>query len=66
MVRRASCCCGICLIEVEGEPAINGVCHCLNCKKRTGSAFGWSSYFAAQVLRTSGAFESYVIGGPNP
>jgi hypothetical protein len=64
MIRKATCCCGKCSIEVEGEPTINGICHCRNCKKRTGSAFGWSAYFAdAQILRKAGNFKAYVIGG---
>jgi len=25
---------------------MHGICHCTNCKRRTGSAFGISSYFA--------------------
>jgi hypothetical protein len=62
MTRTATCCCGQCSIEVEGEPAVNAICHCRNCKRRTGSAFGWSSYFTdAQVRRTSGKFEVYRI-----
>lgn len=67
MTRRASCCCGQCAIEVEGEPAINGVCHCGNCKQRTGSAFGWSCYFPDErVLRRSGDLKIYEIAGANP
>ena len=45
MLRKAECCCGSCSIEVNAEPVIYGVCHCNDCKKRTGSAFGLSSYF---------------------
>jgi hypothetical protein len=67
MTRKATCCCGECWIEVEGEPAINGICHCSNCKKRTGSAFGWSAYFAdAQVLAKDGGLSIYEIEGANP
>jgi hypothetical protein len=35
-------------------PTTHGVCHCTNCKRRTGSAFGISAYFdrAAVVGRT--------------
>jgi len=40
VTRKALCCCGACSIEVEGDPAINAICHCANCKRRTGSAFG--------------------------
>jgi hypothetical protein len=39
---------------------LNAVCHCDNCRKRTGSAFGWSVYFKdAQVVAKSGAFGVY-------
>lgn len=27
---------------------MNAICHCDNCKQRTGSAFGWSSYFKVE------------------
>ena len=59
----AKCCCGACSIEVQGSPLIKAICHCDNCKRRTGSAFGWSVYFAdAQVVRCEGEFGVYVIG----
>ena len=35
----ASCRCGQLRASVTGEPVRVSVCHCLNCKKRTGSAF---------------------------
>jgi hypothetical protein len=50
MNRIASCCCGACEIEVAGEPVLNAICHCDNCKRRTGSAFGWSAYFADDAV----------------
>ena len=67
MTRKATCCCGNCTIEVEGEPAINALCHCGNCKRRTGSAFGWSVYFRdGQVLRQDGQFIVYAIADGTP
>ncbi len=55
MNRIAECCCGQLTIEVLGDPEMHGVCHCNNCKKRTGSAFGMSSYFdKSQIVKTSG------------
>ena len=40
MVRRtASCRCGQLTATCEGEPVRTSVCHCLECQKRTGSAF---------------------------
>ncbi len=46
----ARCCCQACEIEAEGEPVLNALCSCDNCKRRTGSAFGWSAYFADDKL----------------
>ena len=67
MTRKAVCCCGACSIEVEGEPAINAICHCANCKRRTGSAFGWSSYFGdEQVRQKAGEARCYEITGGHP
>jgi hypothetical protein len=57
MVRKAVCCCGTCSIEVDGEPVLNCLCHCADCKRRTGSAFGWSAYFRDdQIVATKGRF----------
>ena len=64
MTRKAQCCCGACSIEVEGEPVLNAVCHCSNCKRRTGSAFGWSAYFTDdQVTARTGEYGVYEITG---
>ncbi|WP_444972210.1 GFA family protein [Zooshikella harenae] len=38
-VKTAECCCGACTVSVQGNPVILAICHCKNCKKRTGSAF---------------------------
>ncbi len=62
MVRTATCCCGQTSIEVEGEPRIHAVCHCNNCKKRTGSVFGVSAYFSdTQVRNKHGETAIYKI-----
>jgi len=66
MVRKATCCCGASSIEVDGEPRINAICHCRNCKARTGSAFGWSAYFAdSQIQAKTGDFRVYEINRPD-
>jgi hypothetical protein len=50
----ATCACGQASITVNALPTMHGVCHCTNCKRRTGSAFGISAYFekTAVVERT--------------
>lgn len=37
--RKASCRCGQLRITTSGEPVRVSVCHCFDCKKRSGSAF---------------------------
>ena len=62
MENRANCCCGSCMIVVKGEADMVGVCHCGNCKRRTGSAFGISSYFHRDKIQTiSGEFNCYCF-----
>ena len=62
MKRTARCCCEACEIVVEGEPALNAICHCDNCKRRTGSAFGWSAYFPDdQVTAVRGQLQRYEV-----
>ncbi len=50
MQRVAKCACGSASICVSGDPVAHSVCHCNNCKKRTGSAFGISAYFPKQAV----------------
>ena len=49
----ATCACGQAAITVNALPAMHGVCHCTNCKRRTGSAFGISAYFDKTAVTTS-------------
>lgn len=60
--RTASCSCGQLCIEVEGEPQGVGICHCLECQRRTGSAFATLASFAAPFT-VSGAAVEYVRRG---
>jgi len=60
MLRSAECACGRAKIAVRGTPSLYGVCHCTNCKRRTGSAFGISSYFKkSDVESTEGELSVY-------
>lgn len=62
MQHKAQCACGATSITVSGVPEIYGVCHCTNCKRRTGSAFGISSYFKrSDVVLQVGATSTYAF-----
>ena len=45
VVRRAECACGQLSAVCSGEPMRVSVCHCLACKRRTGSAFSYNARF---------------------
>lgn len=60
--RTESCTCGQLQIEVHGEPAGVGVCHCLACQRRTGSVFAALAAFRAPYKVTGTATEYVRVG----
>ncbi|MDQ4086542.1 MAG: GFA family protein [Pseudomonadota bacterium] len=60
MVTKAQCSCGGLAVAVEGRPARVSVCHCLNCKRRTGSAFSWNATYAQAQVEVIGDHASYT------
>lgn len=62
MERTATCACGSVTLALSGEPVAHSVCHCGNCKKRTGSAFGVSAYFPRRaMIRSEGPTSVYAF-----
>lgn len=47
----------------EGEPVRVGVCHCLACQQRTGSAFGVQARFSRDEVTHEGHAREYVRVG---
>jgi len=39
-IQEGGCMCGAVRYEIHGEPMIVHACHCTNCQRRSGSAFG--------------------------
>jgi hypothetical protein len=60
MAREATCSCGQLRVSVEGDPVRISVCHCLACKRRTGSAFGYQARFPAEGFQVEGAYKEFV------
>ena len=56
----ASCRCGQLRAAVSGEPVRVSVCHCLNCKKRSGSAFAVQARWPKGDVQIEGASNSFV------
>ena len=59
----ASCRCGQLKATATGEPVRVSVCHCLNCKKRSGSAFAAQARWPAQQVAIEGRSNSFVMVG---
>jgi hypothetical protein len=59
MPRHASCQCGQLTIDCEGEPVRLSMCHCLDCQKRTGSAFGIQARFPRDAVTSAGRAGAY-------
>jgi hypothetical protein len=58
--REAACHCGQLRLEVEGDPFVVGICHCLACQRRTGSAFGMQAAFEPAPVNIVGSYKTYT------
>ena len=58
--RTASCRCGQLRVTVTGEPVRVSVCHCLHCKKRSGSAFAVQARWPTEKVSIEGRSNSFV------
>ena len=61
--RTASCRCGQLRATTKGEPVRLSVCHCLNCKKRSGSAFAVQARWPAEQVAVEGASKTFEKAG---
>jgi len=62
-VRIAECSCGQLFAACSGEPARVSVCHCLACKRRTGSAFSFNARYAVDDVAIRGRASMYTRMG---
>ena len=61
MTHTASCRCGQLKATVTGDPVRVSVCHCLNCKKRSGSAFAAQARWPEEQVTIEGQSTPWVI-----
>ena len=62
-LRTAACRCGQLTARCAGEPVRISVCHCLDCKRRSGSAFAAQARFPdADVVVSGDVTEWSVVG----
>ena len=63
VTRRAQCLCGQLSAVCTGEPVRISVCHCLDCKRRTGSAFSYNVRFAEGDVAIEGRAKQFTRTG---
>jgi len=56
-LRSGSCLCKSIKYETIGDPIRFAICHCMNCKKATGSAFMSNIFFSKEKVRVLGGEE---------
>lgn len=61
--RVATCRCGRLKAECTGDPVRVSVCHCLECQKRTGSAFAAQARWPDAQVRLTGEFKEWSRTG---
>lgn len=61
--RRGGCACGRLTFRAEGEPNRVGLCHCMTCRKVSGSPFGAFVIYAADQVTIEGATQSWADTG---
>jgi hypothetical protein len=50
-VREGGCQCGMIRYRVTGDPLAVGICHCTECQRQSGSAFGMSFIVSKDAFR---------------
>ncbi len=58
--RNAACSCGKLRVETRGEPTRISMCHCLECQRRTGSAFGMQARFPDDAVTIEGTSRAFT------
>jgi hypothetical protein len=61
--KNATCSCGQVRLQVSGEPVAVSVCHCLDCQKRTGSAFGAQARYLSEQVECQGETRAFERQG---
>jgi hypothetical protein len=58
-IRRGGCACGQLTFVASGEPDRVGICHCLTCRKSSGSAFSLFVVYARNQVSIQGRHEGW-------
>jgi hypothetical protein len=56
------CACGQLTFRARGEPKRVGLCHCMTCRKASGSVFGAWAMYPVDAVAIDGPYESWAEG----
>lgn len=56
---KGSCLCGAVAYEVDAEPMVVGHCHCVDCRKTSGTGHGTHAAVPEDAVRLSGELKFY-------
>ena len=59
-IYRATCSCGKVVATAAGDPVRISICHCLDCQRRTGSAFGAQARFPTDAVTIDGESREFT------
>jgi hypothetical protein len=57
--KAAACACGAVRVTTMGAPVIVNACACLDCQRRSGSAFTYTAFFADAQVGITGELRSF-------
>jgi hypothetical protein len=60
-VLAGSCLCGAVRIELSGKPYRVGICHCLDCRKKSGGIFASWAIYPVNRVTVTGATASHEL-----
>jgi hypothetical protein len=63
MEKVAQCMCGQFRAVVTGDLKSVAICHCLACKRRSGSAFAYNAFYQASDVRLEGIYKVHERKG---
>jgi len=60
LVRTGGCLCGSVRFRLKGEPSRSGLCHCLDCRKASGSHYAAFAVWPSSAVEISGAMTTFA------
>ena len=58
-IRKGGCACGQVRFDARGEPKRVGLCHCMTCRKESGSVFNVFAIYSAERVTIVGDLKTW-------